>query len=165
LFIKSKNRDHNKKPTLIIGLGNTILTDDGVGIYVSREIARRIGNSDVVVKEASIGGLELIESMAGFERAILIDAVNIKRERVGSLIRLRPEDLKGGSAMSRHQISFYEALQLGRELNLDLPDEIVIYGINVKDSMTFGESCTEEVESSIPNIVDQIIGNEFGEDV
>lgn len=150
-----------KGKTLVLGLGNTILSDDGVGIYVAREVGKHIQDSDVVVKEACVGGLELLELMKGFDSVILIDAMAVGNYDIGTLVKLRFEDLAGGSAMARHQVSFHEALQLGRELNMDLPENILIYGIKVKDSTTFGESCTPEVRRCIPRIVDQIIRDEL----
>ncbi len=146
--------------TLILGLGNTILSDDGVGIYIAREIGKRIQNPLVLIKEASIGGLELLDFMKGFNRVILIDGVVTGKHRPGTLLKLKPEDLEGGSSMSRHQVAFPEALMLGKNLNMDLPNEIVIYGVEVKDAWTFGESCTPEVSAKIPMIVTEIIRNE-----
>jgi len=154
----------SKSPkTLILGLGNTILTDDGVGIYIAREIAKRIDDPNVSIHEASLGGLELLDPMLGFDRAILIDAYATENGELGSVIRMNAEDLKGGSAMARHQVPFHEALELGHRLRMDLPQEIIIYGIKVKDTMTFGESCTPEVQSQIPNIVQTIINKEFSD--
>lgn len=148
--------------TLILGLGNTILTDDGVGIYVSRELGKRLDGADVDVMEASLGGLELLDPMIGYARAILIDAMPLSDREIGDIVRLTPEDLEGGSAMARHHVPFHEALQVGRHLGMDLPEAITIYGIQVKDTMTFGESCTEELAACIPRIVDDILESEFG---
>ena len=153
--------DKSVKSTLILGLGNTLLSDDGIGIYVARELARRIDHPEVEVQEASIGGLELLTPMAGFKRVILIDGMHLKNCRVGDLVKLDPADLAGGSAMARHQVSFHEALQIGRRLNLDLPEKILIYGIHVQDTRTFNESCTPEIEARIPSIVDQILEDAF----
>ena len=153
--------DASQCKTLVLGLGNTILTDDGVGIYVARSIRRRMENENIVYKEASMGGLELLELMKGFDRAIVIDAIQTGKHEVGSLVKLRIEDLGGGSALARHQVGFQEALELGRKLGMELPEEIAIYGIEVKDILTFGESCTPEVEGCIPQIVETIMKNEF----
>lgn len=153
-----------KGKTLVLGLGNTILSDDGVGIYVAREVGKRLQDSDVVVKEACVGGLELLELMKGFNSVILIDAMAVGNYDIGTLVKLKPEDLEGGSAMARHQVSFHEALQLGRKLRMDLPKDIVIYGIKVKDSTTFGESCTPEVARCIPEVVNQILQIDFLQD-
>jgi len=145
------------KKTLVLGLGNTLLCDDGVGIYVAREIRKRVKDPNMVVKEASLGGLELLDLMAGFDRVILIDAMAVGDFKIGTLVQYTPEDLAGGSAMSRHHVPFHEALQLGHHLNMDLTSDISIYGIKVKDTATFSESCTPEVEKCIPQIVDDII--------
>ena len=150
-----------KGRTLVLGLGNTILSDDGVGIYVARELGKRIQNENVDIVEASLGGLELLDPMVGYARVILIDAMPLGDKGVGTLVVCHPEDLGGGSAMARHQVPFHEALTLGRRLGMDLPEEITIYGIQVKDTMTFAESCTEEVNACIPRIVDAIFQDAF----
>jgi len=147
--------------TLVIGLGNTILSDDGVGIYVARGVEKLVRGLDVEVKEASLGGLELLELMKGFQCVILIDAILTGKYDVGALVELQVEDLKGGSAMLRHQIGLSEALGLGRELGMDLPEKIRIYGIEVKDILTFSESCTPEIENRISTIVELIMRKEF----
>ena len=157
---KTINTINKRGETLILGLGNTILSDDGVGIYVVREIEKRVQNSLVVIKEASIGGLELLDIIKGFDRLILIDGVVTGKHRPGTLLKLKPDDLRGGASMSRHQVAFPEALRLGKKLNMALPEEIVIYGVEVKDPWTFGELCTPEVKVNIPIIATEIIRNE-----
>ena len=150
-----------KKDILILGLGNTILTDDGVGIYVVREIADKISDTTVDVQEASVGGLELLNLITGFRKVVLIDAVMTGQHAVGTLLKMKPEDFEGGSATARHQIGLHEALMLGRKLRMDIPETITIYGIEVKDILTFGETCTPEVRASIPGTVSKIIENEI----
>ncbi|MDY6959769.1 MAG: hydrogenase maturation protease, partial [Halobacteriota archaeon] len=66
--------------TLVFGIGNPILSDDGVGIYVAREIKKRLSSDisqfkDVDVEEGSVGGLKLLDTILGYERVILIDAI------------------------------------------------------------------------------------------
>jgi len=146
--------------TLVLGLGNTILSDDGVGIYVVREIGKRVCFPFVSFQEASVGGLELLDLMAGFERVILIDAVLTQRNKAGTLVPMKVQDVNGGSAMARHQVGLYEALVLGRKLKMNLPARISLYGIEIKDNRTFGESCTADVAAAIPGIVKTIIRRE-----
>ena len=142
--------------TLILGLGNTILTDDGVGIYVVREIRRLGFHPQIDVEEAAAGGLELLDLLYGYERAILIDAVPLKATPPGGWIRLTPEDLGGGSAMARHQVAFTEALALGRHSGMDLPCSIVIYGVQPSDVTTFSESPTPEVAGAVAPLAQAI---------
>ena len=96
-----------------------------------RALKRHLNGIDV--KEASLGGLELLEIMSGYEKVILIDAIQTGGNDIGALVKIRPEDLPGGSSMARHQVSLVEALELGRLLKMNLPESIVIYGVEVKD--------------------------------
>lgn len=141
---------------MILGLGNTILTDDGVGIYIVRAIGKSRKNALVEVEEAAAGGLELLDLLSGYERAILVDAVPLENQPPGTFVRLIPEDLGGGSAMARHQVAFAEALELGRRIGMDLPRSIVIYGIQVADVTTFGETLSPGVAACIPHIAETI---------
>ena len=156
-----KHIPSQKKDTLVLGLGNTILTDDGVGIYVTREIGNRIDDEAVEIQEAAVGGLELLNCITGFRKVILIDAVMTGKHKVGTLLRMKPEDFEGGSSTARHQVGRYEALLLGKKLKMDLPKIITIYGIEVNDILTFGETCTPEVSASISKVAKKIIENEF----
>lgn len=62
---------------LILGVGNTILSDDGVGVHVAREAARLAANSAaaVDVAEAEVAGLALVDLLEGYASAIIVDAV------------------------------------------------------------------------------------------
>jgi len=152
-----------KKISLVLGLGNTILSDDGVGIYVTRTLHDIIQDPLVHFKEASLGGLELLDVITGYDHVILIDAIQTGKHPVGTLISLKAENLKGGSAMARHQVPLPEALALGHHLEMDLPADIRIYAVEVKDVSTFSESCTPELEKRIKAIAREIAGKEFSQ--
>ena len=57
---------------LVLGMGNLILGDDGVGLHIVQELAKRIEGEDIDVKDASIGGLSLLETLIGYGKAIII---------------------------------------------------------------------------------------------
>lgn len=145
-----------KNKTIIIGLGNTILCDDGVGIYVVRELTKTIHNPDIVIEEASMGGLELIDRIADYKQVVLIDCIISEKDSFGTLVELSLDDIKGGSAWTRHQVSLHEAIELARKSNIYITNDIKIYGIVVKDISTFSEDCTPVITSSIPVIVEKV---------
>ena len=64
--------------TLVVGLGNPILTDDGVGIYVARAAAERCQRDNVTFAEASVGGMRLLDVLKGYERVIMVDAIQTR---------------------------------------------------------------------------------------
>jgi len=143
--------------TLVVGLGNPILTDDGVGIYVVREMATHCQWDDVTFAEASVGGLRLLDVISGYERVIMVDAIQTRDGQPGDIHRLHPNDLRASlHSGSTHDLSLPGALALGRGMGLVLPDDesLVIIAIEVEDVLTFGESCTSVVTAAIPRAVE-----------
>ena len=146
--------------TLVLGLGNPILTDDGVGVHVVRAVAGRCTGNDATFAEASVGGLRLVELIAGYERVILVDAIQTADGRPGDVRCLALGDLRASlHSGSTHDLSFSGALRFGRGMGLALPDDknILIVGIEVEDIFTFGEACTPEVAAAIPRAVEAVL--------
>lgn len=144
--------------TLVLGLGNPILTDDGVGIHVVRALAGRLNRPDVEVTESSLGGLRLLDTVAGYDRLILVDAIQTEGE-IGQVYRLGPNDLLPSlHSGSSHDLSLPAALRLGRQLGLVLPEDeaITIVAVEAEDVLTFGETCTPLVQAVIPRVVQMV---------
>jgi len=151
----------------VLGLGNPILTDDGVGIHVVRAMAAQCQRDDVTFAEASVGGLRLLDVIAGYERDVLVDAIQTRDGRAGDIHRLHPNDLRASlHSGSTHDLSLTGALALGRGLGLTLPGDeaITILAIEVEDVLTFGEACTPAVAAAIPRAVEVVLAElETGE--
>jgi hydrogenase maturation protease len=141
--------------TLVLGMGNTILSDDGAGIYVARELERE-QREGVDYAEASVGGLRLLDVIAGYERVILVDAIQTATGTPGDIYRLQPDDLLvSRHAGSSHDLSLPGALALGRGMGMPLPEDenMCIIALEVDDVVTFGEECTPAVAAAIPQAV------------
>ena len=146
--------------TLVLGLGNPILTDDGVGIHVVREVSTRSLPNNVTCAEASVGGLRLLEVIAGYERVIMVDAFQTPDGKPGDIHRLAASDLRASlHAGSTHDLSFPGALRLGRSMGMALPHDeaIVIIAVEVEDIWTFSEECTPAVAVTIPRVVEAVL--------
>jgi len=145
--------------TLILGIGNPILTDDGVGIRVAERI--REERPDLDVKETSEVGLTLLELVSGYRRLVMIDAVKTGKGKPGELYELTLDNLqKNKNYCSLHGIDMATVLELGQKLGYNMPELINIYGIEIQDDTHFGERCTEEVEERIPAIIEHILARE-----
>lgn len=144
--------------TLVLGLGNPILSDDGVGIRVAEELEGKVDPQKVTVMETSMAGLDLLDMLAGYDRAIIIDAIQTVGGQAGDIYQLEPGALDSTQhAASPHDVNFATALELGKRLGLPLPQQIVIFAIEVADASTFSEECTPEVRVAIPGCVEMII--------
>ncbi len=144
--------------TLVVGLGNPILTDDGVGVKVAYEVEKVVSatsREDIDVIEASAGGLRLMELMIGYDRLILIDAFYADNgNQPGTIRRLTFDDLRDVSptqhSASAHDTTFVTAFELGRTIGLKLPTSISIYAIEVENLYEFGDQPTPAVAAAIP---------------
>ncbi len=144
--------------TLVLGIGNTILTDDGVGCKVAQRLEERLkGHPDITVKETSLSGLSLLDEVAGYERLIIIDAIQTKSGKPGDIYKLSPEDFKIGHMAVVHDLGLFSALEMGRKLGMEMPREVVIFAIEAKDMVTFSEKLSLEVEKAIPRAVGRVM--------
>jgi len=145
--------------TLILGLGNPILTDDAVGIRIAQELKQEIPDLEVIgVSEA---GIALLEHVVGYDKLVIVDSIKTEKGKPGELYKLGLEDLKPATDFSSsHGIGIATAFKLGERLGYPMPEQVSIYAVEIRDNTTFGEKCTQEVAQSIPFIVRQIIKEE-----
>ncbi len=147
-----------KTKTLILGLGNSLLCDDGVGIYVAAELKNRIDRPEITVMETGVAGLSLLDLLVGYDRAIIVDAIQTVGGKAGQIYRLEPKAFDTAlHTASAHGIDFTTALEFGKKLGLPLPQEIVIFAIEASNVSTFSEECTPEVKSAIPACVKMVL--------
>jgi len=147
--------------TLVLGVGNPILTDDGIGIKIARRLKQ--GKPDLEVIETSEAGIAILDliALAGCDRLIIIDSIKTEQAKLGELYRFELEDLKPAKDFpSSHGIDIATAFELGKKLGYNLPRYISLYAVGVQDNTTFGEECTEDVVERIPFITRQIIEQE-----
>jgi hydrogenase maturation protease len=145
--------------TLLLGLGNPLVTDDSVGLRVAAELKSRLtGRPDVEVAEDCSGGLRLMERMAGYDRAIVIDAIR-SGAPPGTIHHLTPGDVPTQRSASSHDVNLPTALALGRQAGMHLPEDrhILLVGIEAEDILNFGERCTPAVEAAIPRAVEEVV--------
>ena len=147
-----------KKKTLILGMGNSLLSDDGVGLYVVAELKNRLNEPAITIMETGVAGLSILDLLVGYDRAIIIDAIQTADGKAGQIYRLGPEafDTTRRTATS-HDVDLTTALALGKKLKLALPQKIVIFAIEALDVSSFKEECTPEVKQAIPTCVEMVL--------
>lgn len=144
--------------TLILGLGNSIRCDDGVGNRIAQILENEISDPQVTVTETNAAGLGLLDLLTGYERAIIIDAIQTQKGKAGQVHRLSLHDLAVPHYLSAtHNIDLATALELGTRLGLALPEEVIIFAIEAADVTTFSEECTPEVERAIPEVMKLVL--------
>ena len=136
--------------TLVLGMGNPILSDDAVGVRLALDVHRNLGHrSDVdVVPECSVGGLNLLDYLLGYQRVVVLDAIHTKGGTPGDLYRFDATRLRPTAHLGNiHDTNFATAVALGRQLGLRLPrdEDIHIFAVEILDDRTFGRELTPPV--------------------
>jgi hydrogenase maturation protease len=144
--------------TVIIGMGNPLLSDDGVGIAVAHAVAERLhGRVDLTVVELHTGGIRLMEAMAGFKRAVVVDAM-LCGAAPGTVRSFDPTDfVTTKNTFSSHDTDFTTACDLGRMAGVPLPERVSFWGIEAREFDLFGERFTDEVAAALPEAVNRIV--------
>jgi hydrogenase maturation protease len=146
--------------TLVVGLGNPILGDDGVGWRVAEAVREKLDDPAVDVLCLSLGGLALMERLVGYRRALIVDAMATGAP-AGTLHGL---DMDGMNELgihhtaSVHDLSLATAIALGRELGLDLPAEIRVVGVEAAPEFEFGEALSAPVGRAVPAATGAVLG-------
>jgi hydrogenase maturation protease len=147
--------------TLVVGLGNPILGDDGVGWKVAERIYQQLtADASVEVICLSLGGISLMERLIGFDRAILIDAF-ASDEDLGSIHVMKLNDMPNYSAFhisSAHDTSLQNAIEMGRSLGAYLPEDIRVVGIATQRIYDFSEEISTPVAAAMPQVVKIVLG-------
>ena len=146
--------------TLVLGMGNPILSDDGVGLLVAERLAAEPLPDNVEVRQSEVAGLRLLELVRGFTRVIIIDALKSPAEagcEPGAIVRYEAEDFKGGHRYgSAHSIGLDTALEIGHRLGYDMPEEVVVFAIEAEDVETFGEELSPPVAAAAERVLELV---------
>jgi hydrogenase maturation protease len=141
----------------VLGLGNDILTDDGVGLVIVRELARRYaGRGDIEVCETMEMGLALLDFMVGFERVVLVDSIQTGRVAPGVLHEVDVGGWRELSGSTPHFLGVGETLALGRQLGLEMPADVKVVAVEVEDPFTLGTELTPAVAGAVGRAVGRV---------
>jgi hydrogenase maturation protease len=157
--------------TLVIGLGNPILGDDGVGWKVGEAVQEALKTSaewsvfqghqiDIDIECLAEGGLRLMEVMIGYDYVVVIDAITTANHPIGFVsvfpVEALPERAVGHFA-SPHNTTLQTALLLGREMGLSLPERVMIIGIEAQKVYDLSEELTPPVKEAVPQAIQETL--------
>lgn len=144
---------------IVVGVGNPVRRDDSVGLAVAREVRERLaGREGVEVAEIWAGGLRLAEAVAGFECAVIVDAMVSGNHAPGTVVRVEMEELCALRAVNcQHDTTLPDALEMLRRAGERMPETIVVIGIEAADADTLDERLTPAVEAAVPVAAEAVL--------
>ncbi|MEW6054229.1 MAG: HyaD/HybD family hydrogenase maturation endopeptidase [Nitrospirota bacterium] len=144
------------KPILVLGIGNILLTDEGIGVRVAEKMKQMSLPPDVEVIDGGTGGLDLVYCIEGRKKVIVVDAVKADAPP-GTLFRFTDKDLAGkkGVMRSAHGIDFTDVVQITSFLGTK-PPEIIFYGIE-PESLNASMELSPLMEKNIPVLINLVM--------
>ncbi|MFH1220951.1 MAG: hydrogenase maturation protease [Candidatus Eisenbacteria bacterium] len=141
---------------ILIGLGNPIMSDDGIGLLVARRVHQHLPSLDLDLSCA--GGFDIIDRILGREMAVIVDSMVTGQCPPGEVRRLDVGACRGTlRSRDSHTVGFSEAIRLARACGAALPSRIVVYGIEVEDPFSVGDRVSETLAGKLDSIVDDIV--------
>jgi len=143
-------------PVLVLGVGNILLRDEGIGVRVIEQMQKMRLPDDVELVDGGTAGADLLDLLAERRKIIVIDAVQADCEP-GTVLRFTTDDLvqPDGTGMSLHELGLGEALTMTRQLGCE-PKDVVVFGIKPKN-IECGLELSEEVAASVPRVVKLVL--------
>ena len=142
--------------TIVLGVGNLILGDDGVGIHVVNEVKKQIKNPDITIDEAITGGMNLLDLLLGYDKAVIVDAVKSDNSEHGEVKRIPLSDFNTMHSCNPHDVSLIEAIEMAKKMGEEkIPKEIIIIGVMMKQiPCEFGEELSKKIQAAVPKAVE-----------
>lgn len=142
-------------PVLVMGVGNILCGDDGIGIHIIRDLQKLTLPGNIELLDGGTASLSFLDNISNREKVIIIDAVKANNEP-GTIYRFTPDDInvKSDLASSLHTIGIIESLTLF-ELMGSRPKEVVFFGIE-PEIIEWGMALSAKVESAIPELLKMI---------
>ncbi len=146
----------NRRPVLVLGIGNILLRDEGVGVRVIEQMQKMRLPDDVELVDGGTAGADLLDVLAERRQVIVIDAVQADCEPA-TVLRFTADDLvrPDGVGMSLHELGLGEALTMTKQLGCE-PKDVVVFGIKPKDTGC-GLELSEEIAASVPKVVELVL--------
>lgn len=145
-----------RNPILILGLGNTLFTDDGAGIYAVRMAESRWGGEGVDFKEGAAGGLELLDMLHGYKAALIVDAATTGQAEPGEVYIIALESLPALADGGAHGAHLGTALEVAQRMGIPMPERIEAIAIEAY-ATDLGEELSAPVAKGLQHLVDMVL--------
>jgi len=145
------------KKILVLGIGNTILSDDGIGPKIIRDLSLVFNERNISFKEACCGGIEIAELISGYDCVVFIDAIRTLEGKPGDIYYFDFFDFRETMHLSNfHDLNFITAIELARSIGMNLPSSIHIIGIEILTDSEFGEDLSQPLKERYCMILEEI---------
>lgn len=143
---------------VVIGLGSELRGDDAAGLVVVDLLARRISADGLDFKKCYSTGFGIMEALEGYDSAIIVDTLVTGLYNPGEIFEIDPEKMGYSTRISSlHDFDLFTSIELGRRMDLKMPDIIKVYGIEIRENHNFSEDISWDIMEAIKRLVEIIL--------
>jgi hydrogenase maturation protease len=139
-----------RKDTVVLGLGNLLMSDEGIGIHLIRKLSEHQDKfPSIEFIDAGTGGMNVLHLIANRKKTVIIDCVKMDK-KPGTIKRFEPADVQTVKKMmhfSLHEADILRIIDLSKQLG-ECPQKIVIFGIE-PESLELGQKLSETLSDGI----------------
>ena len=144
---------------LVLGIGNPIIGDDGVGFRVIEALEADPPPGNITLTSSDVSGFAILDYIVDCEEVVIVDAIQTVNGKAGDIYRLALDDFRVTKhTPSAHDVDLPTALEIGRILNMKLPGKISIVAIEIPDAYEFSNDLTPPVQAAVPLAVQMVKG-------
>lgn len=149
-----------QKKILVLGLGSTILCDDGAGPCVIRQAMKELAHlaDRVEFREIYTQSIDLLYEITGYEKVLIVDSIVTGMHPPGTVMHISNNVLGQGQeqVVDSHSVNIATIVKLGNRYGYDMPEEFRLIGIEAEDVTTFSEKLSDSVAKGIDEAVREI---------
>lgn len=146
---------------LILGMGNPILSDDGIGLRLAERLQKKIRGADVQMN--AMVGLNLLDQIIGYDRIFIIDAMTSPGGHIGEMrVITETNGLGSFHLFSSHGINIFDLMDLGKRCGYEVPELAAVYGIEIGNDVAFGKELSLCLQRCLNSLEDTIISDMLG---
>ena len=135
---------------VVLGIGNSIIGDDGVAFHVIEALQENPPPGDVTLTANDVSGLAILDLIVDYDEVIIVDAIQTVNGIPGEIYRLALEDFRVTKhTISPHDVDLPTALEIGKILKINLPSKISIIAIEIPDAYVFSTVLTDAVSAAV----------------
>lgn len=142
---------------LVLCLGNEILSDDGLGFVVARQLQDSAISIDADIHFAALAGFSLVELLAGRGAVVIVDAIMTGESKPGTIYSFPADHLAPTwNLVGSHHIALPTAIEFGRLYGMLMPDRVDVIAVEAADVQTLHEGLTPQVASAVPEVIARV---------
>jgi hydrogenase maturation protease len=142
------------KKTVVIAMGNDILGDDAVGLRAAACLrAEFLGRVEFV--ETPAGGLNLLDHLEGYQRALILDSIMTGAHPPGTILAFEPHQFGESKAPSPHFAGLPEVMQMAAHLHIPIASDVRILAMEILEPYVVREGLSAPVQQALPAFVAQ----------